>query len=1073
MIDKQVIIGSGGGGGGGGKGGGGGSGGGSGVEDPDSLRSRSRAAIIDLISEGPLEPVGNILEHIYLDQTRIKDPDSDDLNVEGITAQIRDGYPDQTYIPGFTSAESEVSDNTQILEDFPYVFGINNPDADSVRIRMQFPQLTEYFKDSGDLKGTFVEFKVEIQANGGSYVDKGTIRTEGKCTSTYERSLRYDLPAGGSPWNVRVTRITPDSDRAELSNDLYIASHTIIVDGKFAYPDSGIVALNIDAQRFGSRIPSRRYFRKWLQIQVPTNYDPINRTYSGIWDGTFKLAWSNNPAWVVYDIITANRYGLGNYLNVEEIDKWALYDIGVYCDVSVPDTEGGFEPRFTFNGAITRRYDAVKLIDMMASAFRGMIYWANGAITFTQDSPKDPVRLITNANVKGGVFDYPSSARKSRRSVATVRYQDLEQLGEEGYELVINDDLVQKYGYRERSIDAFGCTSKGQARRLGEWLIDTETSEAETCVFECGLEMADLFPGEIVSIMDNDRVGYKRGGRIVSVSGTNVVLDRNIEFEAQSSWDLAVRMPDGTIETREINYPGAGEFNTFTIRSAFSQQPVDAAIYFVTSSNLQPRPFRVISVKEQKKSKSGSQWYTVSGIFYDETKYDRIERDINRPQPPFSGIPTGRLARPTDPSITESYELVGIDAASAATFAWSTNDPRNVKFEVEYKPPNSNIWVQWGETVNTSATITRTVPGLYTFRVRSKSQLYADSAWLSYSVNLAADNQDVPDVTGFLISIGNENATLTWNKITWLGLGRYEIRYSPILQGAEWESMQILIQDVPPTATAANVPARAGTYAIKAVSKSDKYSRNPTFIVSEIGSDDEKNIVVRIDEHPTWAGVKTDVIVNANSNLQLADEIVDETFKSEGLYAFSNSIDLNGISPVLVTAIIDVVLLDRSNVMATWIPISSAVPIASSAPGEWSVVIEERHSDDGIVWTDWTPLVNTKYTFRYMEYRVWLRAAKDSLTPIIRQLSIEADVEDRIVRGDDLVCPVGGLRVNYNPNFIDPPAVAITGQDLNTGDYWEVTNKDKTGFNVEFFTSGGSSKAATFDYISSGYGLQF
>lgn len=525
-------------GGGGGKGGGGG-GGSTPTEDPDSLRSRSLARIIDLIGEGEIEGFAdpsNRFRCIYLDGTPIENSDGS-RNFKGVTVASRNGTQNQSYVPGFPAAESEQAVGVKVTQSTPVVRTISSSIYDSVRVTISIPQLTKVNTKTGDTTGTSVRIAIDIQPSGGSWDQVKQDTISGKTTTKYLRSYNIKL-TGSAPWNIRVRRITDDSTSTFLADETWFESYTQITSSKLRYPNSAYVAMVIDSQQF-SNIPTRGYDMKLMRIRIPSNATVRadgSLTYSGIWDGTFQIAWSTNPAWVFYDLISMNRYGLGDYIAESQIDKWALYQIGQYCDELVPDGFGGTEPRFSCGLLyIQERADAFKVVNDLASIFRGMVYWAGGQITPTQDSPSDPVALFTNANVEGGMFTYQGSSGKTRHTVALVGWNNPQNLYKSEPEYVEDAEGIALYGVTPASVAAVGCTSRGQAHRVGKWMLYTERYETETVSFRSGLSGAIVRPGEVINVADAARAGIRLGGRVVSAGSFNT----NLAYNGQATGAVA------------------------------------------------------------------------------------------------------------------------------------------------------------------------------------------------------------------------------------------------------------------------------------------------------------------------------------------------------------------------------------------------------------------------------------------------------------------------------------------------------------------------------------------------------
>ncbi|MFN4160650.1 MAG: host specificity protein J, partial [Stenotrophomonas sp.] len=429
------------------------------VETPDSLHSMAVARIIDLVSEGEIRGLVAGNQSIYLNQVPIQNLDGG-LNFAGVSVDTRSGTQHQDYIPGFPSVENEISVNVELRSDQPVVRTVSGSDLSAVRIRLAVPALQEVDSENADRKGYSISYAVDLSVDGGAYSTVLNDAITGKTTTQYERSRRIDLPAG-SQWQIRIRRLTPNQSNSLISDVVNVLSITEIIDVKLRYPNSALCAVQVDASQF-QNIPSRAY-RVWGRIvRVPSNYDPRTRAYAGVWDGTFKTAWTNNPAWVFFDIVTNDRFGLGNRLPLDWVDKWRLYQIAQYCDQLVSDGMGGQEPRFTCSLYLQTRADAYKVLQDMASMFRGISFYAAGQVMASADMPKDPGATYSQANVVDGRFRYEGSGRKARHTVALVSWTDPDDFGRQKVEPVQLLSAVARYGVNQTDVTAIGCHSKAQ-----------------------------------------------------------------------------------------------------------------------------------------------------------------------------------------------------------------------------------------------------------------------------------------------------------------------------------------------------------------------------------------------------------------------------------------------------------------------------------------------------------------------------------------------------------------------------------------------------------------------------------
>ena len=500
------------------------------VEDPNTLRSNTVIALLDLVSEGPIEGLVDGLKSVYLDDTPVENADGS-MNFNGVSIDQRTGEPDQAIIQGFDDIVTSHSANVELTDTVTGTFTVTDSNVDAVKIRVRVPQLYE-IKSNGDQVKYQIPYKIEMQTSVTAYAVILNRTIEGKTVAGYEEERWFQLPPGEDPWTFRISRRNAPSTSVGIQDAIFFVGYTEIIEERINYRNSSIYGMRANIEQFGTRAPRRSYDIRGLKIVIPSNYDPDTRIYTGMWDGTFSTAWTDNPAWVVYDLLSSNRYGLGELLPTSFLTqiKWQLYTISQYCDGLVPDGVGGMEPRFTFNGVINTKKDALGALLAVVSNFRAMLYWSSGGLYLSQDAPKDPTRIVTKANVKDGLFTYEGSALGTRHTVAHVRWND----PKDGYriatEIVEDQDAIRRYGYRVKTIHAIGCTSRGQANRDGKRLLFSEVNETEIVSYSAGFDHADTAPGEIIQVADEDRAGVRLGGRVLSRNGRTLTLDADVDF---------------------------------------------------------------------------------------------------------------------------------------------------------------------------------------------------------------------------------------------------------------------------------------------------------------------------------------------------------------------------------------------------------------------------------------------------------------------------------------------------------------------------------------------------------------
>ena len=801
----ELIIGAG----GGGKGGGGAS---ARVaqEAPDSLRSKAYARVVDLISEGEIEGLVDGLQSVYLDDTPIQNADGT-TNFSGVTLETRDGTQQQSYVPGFSSVENEVPVGVEIKASQPVVRSITDPDVDAVRIKVSVGQLTNQDTTNGDLNGSAVSFSIDRQVSGGGFVEVINDTISGKTTTKYQRSYYVPL-TGNGPWEIRVRRITADSTSSAIQNKTYLDSYTEVVESKLRYPNSALVALRVDASQF-SAIPRRSYDMKLLRVRVPVNYDPGTRTYSGVWNGNFKIAWTDNPAWCFYDLVTSTRYGLGGYIPESQVDKWALYRVAQYCDQLVPNGLGGFEPRFTCNLYLQTREQAYKVVQDMASIFRGMVYWSGGAITVTQDAPSDAVYQFAPGNVVDGEFAYQGSSAKARHTVALVTWNDPDDFYRQKVEYVEDAAGIARYGIVQSDVVALGCTARGQAHRVGKWLLFSEQSESEIVTFRTGLEGAVVRPGDVIKVADPVRGGMRLGGRIAAATASTVTLDQ--ELPADLPWRLSVVLLNGTVEERLVG-PVSGR--TLTVTIPFSSVPQVDAIWMLASSIIEPQLFRVVSVAERDPGV-----HEVTALAHNPSKYAAIEEGLAL-QPRSITVLSDIPPPPTGLAMQESLYRVKDQAQVLVQVSW-TEVQTAIAYRLSYRVAGGNF-VSLPLTSANYAEIRDAQEGQYEFSLRAIGITRKESIPATLSATVLGKTLPPSDVTGFTVQRRVSDLMIAWDELQDADLSGYEVRV-----GTGWDDAQLVAKTSGTQMLHDQSAAGQYPYHIRAIDTSGNYSAHVTTFV--------------------------------------------------------------------------------------------------------------------------------------------------------------------------------------------------------------------------------------------------
>jgi predicted phage tail protein len=992
-------------------------------EAPNTLRSKSTARLIDLISEGEIFGLAdqvNPAKSIFLDGTALQNSDGS-FNFEGITFIERKGLPDQDVINGFSGSESEITVNTEVTDVAPVIFTVTDSDVSAVRVKVQLPTLLSQ-TPNGDLNGSTNSFKIELQPNGQSYSTIRTVTITGKTVGPYQEQYRIEMDEGAlrgtrTPYNVRVTRITPLSESASLQNQLFVSSYTEIIDVDLIYPDSALIAMTADSELFGGRVPSRAYDIKGIKVQIPDNYDPITRVYTGIWSGAFQTDWTDNPAWILYDLLVNSRYGLGKTIVAAQVDKFAFFTIAQYCDELVetgfgtatsyddgdrtlsiatstdltlttgtinnlvdgsevadaagstqfsaetvagkfikfdftnpriideaiwlqggtPVTQGTWkwqgstddsiwvdigvsfeitavasltmtqlngntteyqyyrllgisgsseatawqteinfkidgdkEPRFVANIIINNRQEAYAVLNALSSIFRGMVYWSAGVIVPSQDAPTDATRIVNEADVKGGLFNYSGSALKARHSTALVTWNDPEDEYSPRVEVIEDLDLVQTLNTPPIEVVALGTTSRGQAHRMGKWILDSEKNETETVNYQAGMDHHDTRPGEVIKISDSSRIGARLSGRIAAISGVNVTLDADYTFVAGDS--IILQAQDDTIETIALvsNVSAA----VLEMATAPAVTVVPPALFLIVQAALEPTQWRVLANKQIEKN-----LFEITALKHDPTKYARVESDITLDTTPTSLLPTGPLTGATNLVVNESLTKVNGKIRTRVSMSWlASTDSRVTFYRVETKAPNDNNFQILQINQATTAEIEDAEAGDWTFAVSAMAGGEVagnQTSRIEVEQTILGKTAPPADVTGFTAQQNGDVLTLRWDEVQDIDLAFYIVRYA--LQGTfDWTNAISLNEKVSATAILdVTIPPGLWTIGIRAIDTSDNLSDNVSTVNVDFAVTD---IIFEVEQDPRWQGFLSNFVKHSVStalipkSLTLADD---------------------------------------------------------------------------------------------------------------------------------------------------------------------------------------------------------
>ena len=1103
---------------GGGKGGGGGSSR-TPTTAPDSLDSRQYANVIDLISEGEIEGLADGFKSIFLNNTVLQNPDGT-YNFQDVEIYTRNGTQNQGYIPLTSGVEDEKPVGLTVVKNVPQVRTITDVDVDAVRVTIAIPSLQRINSTNGDTSGASVRLQIAVQYQGGGYTTKIDDTITGRTADEYRKDYLLELarPNPSDIIDIKVTRITDDSTDSLLTNAFSWSSYTEIIWAKLTYANSALVGLRVDAEQFSS-IPTRSYLVKGIKVRIPSGTTVDSATgriiypANFVWNGTFSAAtWTSCPAWILWDLLTSSRYGFGNHISASQLDKWAFFAASKYSNALVDDGFGGQEARFSCNTSIQTAEEAYKLVNDLLSVMRCQAFWSTGSLTIAQDAPSDPVYLFNQANVTPEGFSYSGSSLKIRPNVAVVSYLDLN-LRDTAYEVVEDTEAIAKYGVVKSEISAFACTSRGQANRIGRWLLFSERYEKEVCTFASSLDAGQqVRPGQIILISDPVRAGSRRAGRIASATTTAITVDdsASTDLSIEGGSILSVILPDGTVEQREVsNVVGS----VITLQAALSDTPNANSIWILESPSLQASTWRVLSINE-----SDGINYGITAIAHNESKYAYIEdgaplevRDVSNlnviPEQPseLAIVSITQLGGETSPEV--QYELNGRIAVKI-TFGWFA--PQGIKkFRVKYRHEDDNF-----TTVTVQGTtfdILDAKTGNYQIQVSSinsgNSVLFSEPALAEYNVaGLGAAPSNVQNLSA--IATGEDMVILTWKQAPELDVqvgGRVIIRHDPRAIGsADWNSSNDVVQAVAGSSTQKQVPLLPGTYFLKF----EDFLGNRSVIatgVEVVLPEPESRVTAKEwaeqDLATPFSGAKTNCTYDVGEaallltpNVYVAPDYWETIYCAGDCgaeYQFADTFDLGDSydfrirrrivsRPVVFSTLFDAVsgnfdsqtgffdgtVADQINV-ATYVRVTADNPSGSPTWGPWteftSGMIRGRGVQVKAIFTTETELIGVAIDELGAELELTRRvttslATQTSSSSAVTTITFPNAFYKAVTVGD--------------PYYTLLPSVGVTALSIGANTHAEITNLTRTGFNVEFL-QGGSRKVVDFTYNAVGYGRAF
>ena len=1096
----------------------------------NALSSKQFATIVDVLSEGEIEGFPSAaaftkgtanyntaaLKDVFLGKTPVLRASADptntqptDFNFQDVEFEPRFGTSNQTFIPGIANIESETNVGSKVENGTPISRQITNSNINAIRVTLRFNGL-QRFETNGDVNGTSVDLTIKIIQNNGTTTTPIDDTVTGRTSSAYNRDYRIDIPAGlNFPITVQVTRVTADAtDSNRVRDEFFFQSFTEIIDEQRPYPDIAHAALRFDSEQFSS-VPRRMYKVRGVKIKIPHNGQVDATTgrivYTGTFNGTLTTAkvWCSDPAWILFDLLTNVRYGLGDHITEAQLDKYAFYSASVYCSALVDDGNGGQEPRFSCNTILQARQDAYEVVNSLTSVMRSISFWTAGSLTISQDRPTDPSYLFNLSNVTSEGFGYSGTSLKTRATVVSVSYFDMDNQ-ELDFETVEDASAKAKYGVLHKKITGFGCSSRGQAARLGRFLLFEEQNSTETINFTTGLsEGVVVRPGQVIEVSDPVRAGLRRGGRIKSATTTTVTVDNteDTDLDTTNNPTLSVILSDGSVETKPVSgISGA----VITVSSAFSSAPNTNSVWILSNTTLQTTQWRVVSVTEDKDN------YAIIGTAYNSGKFAFIEDGSSLPVRNVTVLNVIREAPTIDSA--EQFFYVENQKAKVKIILDYQAVPGVSQYRVQYRKDNGNFVST--TVTGTDFTIFDASEGNYEFRVFSLNASLEASAEPSTLIKDFAGKTAIPaDITGLTAEpINNKLIRLKWNRSTDIDVthgGLVYIRHdsSGTDGSGTFENAVDLIEAAPGNSTEAIVPAITGEYILKFQDDGGRFSAGEASVVVNIPEvTDELLVQTRREDldNPKFQGAKVNTSFDATTNsLNLTgagqfDNIADLDavgslddvggISPSGTYDFASTLDLGAVFSLdlirhfKTEGFYPSDLFDsRIANLDTWGDFDG--DDANDVDAQLFVRTTQDDPSGSPTYTAFQNFTSGTFKARGFQFRTVLTSDDPAQDIRVFQLGYSAKLEKRIDQGtgQTITSSAGVTTVPFtSPFFVGTsalgnlnqhlPTVNVTAQNLASGDFFEISNITASNFQIHFKNSSNASISKQFTFTAVGFG---
>ena len=1078
----------------------------------DALSSKQFNTILEIISEGEIEGFATpskrgiastnaayktaALTDIFLNQTpilnvstaltdseflaKVQNPDDSDFNYKNVGFDFRLGTANQTFIQGIKNTETEISAGlgTTVTTSNPVTHTVSASNINAVRVTLRFPSLQK-FESDGDITGAEVQLKIKTIENNGTTKTAIDDTVKGRSTNAYFRDYIVNFSSSTSyPVQVRVERVTADSTDPKLINAFSFHTATNIIFQQNTYPNTALSALRLNSEQF-PRIPNRRFRLRGIKVEIPSNAtvrSDGSLQYTGTWNGTFKTdkAWTSDPAWILYDLLRNDRYGCS--IPADNINKFTFKTASEYSSTQIDDGDGNTEARFSCNVNITQSQDAFKLINQLCSVMQVMPFYSADKISISQDAPAEPMFLFNRSNVTEEGFLYAGSSLKTRNTVINVSYFDMV-TQDIDVETVEADSATQtKYGVVIKNINAFACTSRGQARRLGRWFLYNEQNSGETCTFTTTIDAGvSVRCGHIIEISDPVKAGVRRGGRIKSATNRIITLDdfSNTDIPLiTANPTISVMLPDNTLETKNID---SITDNVITVSGTFSATPNANAVYILETSTLETTKWRVISVKENDNST-----FSITALSHENEKYDFVEDGSPLP---VRSINTLSEVKPPPTGLRAEEQIVEINnrAVTKIFLDWQ-NVSGASKYRVYYRYENGDFTQI--ETTSSNLEILNTKEGFYEFKVFSYNALLqpsANAATLDFTaVGQSALPSDVQNLT--LEPVDENQVILRWSQTTDIDVkfgGQVYIRHSPRTDGSgSFTNSTDLIEALPGNSTEARVAAKAGEYVLKFRDLGGRFSSGEASVILTVPSLNEKLTLPQIREQTAFSGSKTNTTVSANK-LSLTNPATNLT----GSYTFNTLYDLEGVFSLKINSHVISVSENVSNLFDAVQNVDALANFDGDPANKVNAALSVETSSDAVSFG--TPQKFQSGTFRARAFRFTTQLESTDVNEniFISELGVDGFLEARTEQSTTVITSGAGAKVvPFSAPFFTGttaiggstsaylPSIGITAQNMASGDYFVVSGVTGSQFTVTFKNSSNTPISRNFSYQAVGYG---